>query len=128
MGFSLFDFARQQVIASIKRDHPDCDVGELRRRLFLRFYGEDFSPEEQEKILEKIWTQNIDLFNSPIDIDKEGLEGRRKKTNQINQTNQINRISPLYPPKKPLNVIPAIFQRESSKIKELPSISSKETP
>jgi len=54
MGFSMFDFARQQVISSIKRDHPDCDVGELRRRLFLRFYGEDFSPEEREKILEKI--------------------------------------------------------------------------
>ena len=54
MGFSMFDFARQQVIASIKRDRPACDVGELRRRIFLRFYGEDFSPEEREKILEKI--------------------------------------------------------------------------
>ena len=54
MGFSMFDFVRQQVIASIKRDHPECDIGKLRKQLFLRFYGEDFSPEEREKILKEM--------------------------------------------------------------------------
>lgn len=51
MGFSMFNMARLQVIASIKRNNPDADLQEIRRELFLRFYGNDFSPQEREKIL-----------------------------------------------------------------------------
>ncbi len=51
MGFSMFDMARRQVIVSIKAKNPNADVKEIRRELFLRFYGQDFSPEEREKIL-----------------------------------------------------------------------------
>jgi hypothetical protein len=54
MGFSMFDFARKQAIASIKKDHPDSDKEELRKKLFLRFYGGDFSQEELRKIIQKI--------------------------------------------------------------------------
>ncbi|HHT9111224.1 MAG TPA: hypothetical protein ACFYDZ_08730 [Candidatus Brocadiaceae bacterium] len=51
MGFSMFDMARRQVIASIKAKNPNADIKEIRREIFLRFYGQDFSPEEREKIL-----------------------------------------------------------------------------
>ena len=54
LGFSMFDMARRQVIASIKMDNPDADVKEIRKGIFLRFYGHEFSLEEQRKILERI--------------------------------------------------------------------------
>ncbi len=57
MGFSMFDFARRQVIASIQRKNPNIDIKDLKRELFLRFYGQDFSSEEQEKILHKLYPQ-----------------------------------------------------------------------
>ncbi|MBU6392394.1 MAG: hypothetical protein KGJ87_07600 [Planctomycetota bacterium] len=57
MGFSMFDFARRQVIASIQRKNQNIDIKDLKRELFLRFYGQDFSSEEQEKILRKLYPQ-----------------------------------------------------------------------
>jgi len=54
MGFSMFDKARRQVLASIINDNPNADPGEIRREIFLRFYGQDFSPAEQERILAEI--------------------------------------------------------------------------
>ncbi len=51
MGFSMFDMARRQVVASIKINNPDADIQEIRKQIFLRFYGQEFSPKEQEKIL-----------------------------------------------------------------------------
>lgn len=53
-GFSMFDLARRQVLTSITRDNPHADSREIRRGIFLRFYGQDFSPEEQERILAQI--------------------------------------------------------------------------
>ena len=50
MGFSMFDMARSQVVASIKRDNPNADIEDIRKGIFLRFYGQDFSPEDSEKI------------------------------------------------------------------------------
>ncbi|MGR3311025.1 MAG: hypothetical protein ACUZ77_09635, partial [Candidatus Brocadiales bacterium] len=54
MGFSMSKMARKQVVASIKQDNPNADIKEIRREIFLRFYGQDFSPEEREKILRKL--------------------------------------------------------------------------
>jgi hypothetical protein len=54
MGFSMFDMARRQVLASILKDNPNADPGEIRREIFLRFYGQDFPPAEQERILAQI--------------------------------------------------------------------------
>ncbi|HTN43345.1 MAG TPA: hypothetical protein VMN77_06060 [Nitrospiria bacterium] len=54
MGFSMFDLARRQVLASILTNHPNADQREIRREIFLRFYGQDFSPKEQKKILAQI--------------------------------------------------------------------------
>ena len=54
MGFSMFEMARRQVVASIMNQNPDSDPRQIRKSLFLRFYGQDFSPEECEKILAQI--------------------------------------------------------------------------
>lgn len=51
MGFSMFETARRQVIASIKSDWPDIDERELRRQLFIRLYGQEFNEGERENIL-----------------------------------------------------------------------------
>lgn len=55
LGFSMFDMVQRQVIASIKMDKPEADIREIREGIFLRFYGQEFSPEEQRKIIE--WIQ-----------------------------------------------------------------------
>jgi hypothetical protein len=54
MGFSMFDSAREIVIASIKNENPDISEIELKKKLFLRFYGTDFTEEQKQKILECI--------------------------------------------------------------------------
>lgn len=51
MGFSMFETARRQVIASIKGERPDINERDLRRQLFLRFYGQEFDEHEREKII-----------------------------------------------------------------------------
>lgn len=54
MGFSMFEMARKQVFASILNQNPNADPKEIRKQLFLRFYGNDFTPEECEKILAQL--------------------------------------------------------------------------
>ena len=54
MGFSMFNMARRQVTAAIRNNKPDADAVEIRREIFLRFYGNDFSQEDQKKILNRI--------------------------------------------------------------------------
>ena len=51
MGFSMFNTARKQVVASIKMKNPDAGDNKIRKEIFLRFYGSDFSPEESVKIM-----------------------------------------------------------------------------
>ncbi len=50
MGFSMFDMVRMQIAASVKMKKPDADERDIRREIFLRLYGHEFSPKEQEKI------------------------------------------------------------------------------
>lgn len=54
MGFSMFDLARRQIIASVKMNKPDADSKYIRKELFLRFYGGEFSKKEQTMILSRI--------------------------------------------------------------------------
>lgn len=54
MGFSMFDFARKQVIASIKEKYPEANENEIKKEVFLRFYGDDFSEEELKSILKHL--------------------------------------------------------------------------
>ncbi|MFA5811266.1 MAG: hypothetical protein WC956_02920 [bacterium] len=50
MGASMFDAAKRLVLASMAQ----CDRAEVRRRMFLRFYGNEFSGEKREKILRRL--------------------------------------------------------------------------
>ena len=50
MGFSMFDMARRQVIASIKERNPNAGENDIKKEIFLRFYAQEFSPEDRERI------------------------------------------------------------------------------
>ncbi len=54
MGFSMFDTAHKQVVASVKMNKPDVDMKTMRKEIFLRFYGQEFSSKELEKIMPHI--------------------------------------------------------------------------
>ena len=50
----MFDITRGLLIAGIRAARPDITEGELRQELFLRYYGDEFSPEQRERILAAI--------------------------------------------------------------------------
>jgi hypothetical protein len=51
MGCSMFDTAKEIVRSSIRERNPNLSEREMRKEIFLRFYGNDFSPQQKEKIL-----------------------------------------------------------------------------
>lgn len=51
MGCSMHEAARRLVRASILAQNPDAGPQEIRRSLFLRFYGHEFDPTQRQKIL-----------------------------------------------------------------------------
>ncbi len=51
MGCSMFGMARALFRASILAKNPDATAGELRRAIFLRWYGREFDAETKQKIL-----------------------------------------------------------------------------
>lgn len=51
MGFSMFDFARKIVLSSIDKD---ASPNEQRKELFLRFYRNDFTVRERDRILKHL--------------------------------------------------------------------------
>ena len=51
MGCSMFDTAKQIVRSSIIARNPGASGAQMKKEIFLRFYGQDFSPEYREKIL-----------------------------------------------------------------------------
>lgn len=54
MGLSMFDLAKQLVRSSILQEKPNASPADLRKELFLRFYGNDFAPVRQQKIIEHL--------------------------------------------------------------------------
>lgn len=50
MGCSMHATARALAKASILRRHPGSHPAELKRLLFLHFYGGDFAPEKRKRI------------------------------------------------------------------------------
>lgn len=54
MGSSMFDTTKQLIIRFILENNPGISKVGLRQQLFLKLYGNDFSSEEQEKILKHI--------------------------------------------------------------------------
>lgn len=51
MGCSMYDAARAIVKSSILNENPGLTSSELKERIFLRFYGLDFSESQKRKII-----------------------------------------------------------------------------
>ena len=51
MGCSMYDAARQIVRSSIYNDRPEITDEEMKKEIFLRFYGREFSRADREKFL-----------------------------------------------------------------------------
>ncbi len=54
MGCSMYETSKQLVIQAIIKKNPDISEINLRQEFFLRFYSTDFTPIEQEKILQHL--------------------------------------------------------------------------
>ena len=50
MGCSMFTFVKTIVRASILQKNSDISPGNLRKELFLRFYGNDMDKEARDRI------------------------------------------------------------------------------
>lgn len=51
MGGSMYDTSRYMITSAILRENPNISKAALKCEIFRRFYGNDFSAEEQEKIV-----------------------------------------------------------------------------
>lgn len=51
MGCEMFDAAKAIVRSSILNENPGLTASELKERIFLRFYGSDFSESQKRKII-----------------------------------------------------------------------------
>ena len=51
MGCSMFDAAKQIVRSSILNENPGLTESDLKEKIFLRFYGLDFSQAQKQKII-----------------------------------------------------------------------------
>jgi hypothetical protein len=54
MAFSMYDAARLLVEAGIRMRHPDISPAEMKRQVFLRFYGDEFDDDQKKRILEAL--------------------------------------------------------------------------
>lgn len=51
MGFSMYDTAREIVKSAIRHKSPEIAPGDLKKEIFLRFYGFEFDAREKKKIM-----------------------------------------------------------------------------
>lgn len=50
MGCSMYDTAKQIVCSAIHNQHPGITARQIRKEIFVRFYGLEFCRAEKEKI------------------------------------------------------------------------------
>ena len=50
MGCSMYDTAKQIVQSAVYNEHPAITPEEMKKEIFLRFYGLEFSRADKEKI------------------------------------------------------------------------------
>ena len=56
MGCSMYDTAKEIVRSSINNNYPGITPAEMRREIFLRFYGHEFSqPDKETGAIEARW-------------------------------------------------------------------------
>jgi len=51
MGCSMYDTAKKIVRSAIYNSRPGITEAEMKKEIFLRFYGPEFSQAEREKLL-----------------------------------------------------------------------------
>jgi hypothetical protein len=51
MGCSMFDTAKEIVRSAVYNSRPGITDAELKREIFLRFYGQEFGEADREKLL-----------------------------------------------------------------------------
>lgn len=54
MGCSMFDASKQIVISSLKESLREIPLGDLKKEIFLRFYGHEFDDNQKKKILKAL--------------------------------------------------------------------------
>jgi uncharacterized protein YneF (UPF0154 family) len=60
MASGMFDAGKQLALAGIMHDHPGLNEKQLRARLFMRLYGQDFSPQKCAEIISKLPNMQLD--------------------------------------------------------------------
>jgi hypothetical protein len=56
MASRMFDSAKRLCLAGILKESQDLDQSQIRKALFLRIYGNDFSDTHKERIMKKIFS------------------------------------------------------------------------
>jgi hypothetical protein len=51
MGCSMYDTAKQIVLSAIRNRQPGITDVEIKREIFLRFYGLEFSQADRDKLI-----------------------------------------------------------------------------
>ena len=54
MGCSMYDAAKQIVRSAIYNSRPEITDEEMKKEIFLRFYGKEFSRTDREKFLKEL--------------------------------------------------------------------------
>lgn len=54
MGCSMYQTSRYLIERAIKEENPSISKGDLKKEIFLKFYRDDFSPEECERIIKHL--------------------------------------------------------------------------
>ena len=54
MGCSMYDTAKQIVRSAIYNSRPGITDAEMKKEIFLRFYGPEFSKADREKLLSEL--------------------------------------------------------------------------
>ena len=66
---SMFDMAKRLVVASIRAElGPGVSALEIRKRLFLRFYGQDLTPAQRGKLFRRWEDDSARPANGTLEI------------------------------------------------------------
>jgi hypothetical protein len=57
MGCSMYDTAKKIVRSAIYNSRPEITEEEMKKEIFLRFYGREFSRAEREKFLSALMSE-----------------------------------------------------------------------
>ena len=54
MTYSMFESGKEIIRSSIRDHYPEISDSEMKKELFLRFYGQDFSEKQRKKIIKHL--------------------------------------------------------------------------